>query len=89
MQAVEQLPLVFVDALDLNVKNGRGVDIDAVVLFQNLGQLQFVLLLGFLDRALEARVLGPLLQLRQVLQVNGPGFTDFLKFIKCPVAKKV
>lgn len=79
VQAVEQLPLVFMNALDLDVKNGRRVDIDAVVLLQDLGQLHFVLLLGFLDGALEASVLGPLLQLLEVLQVHGPCFSNFLK----------
>jgi hypothetical protein len=80
VQAVEQLPLVFVNALDLDVKNGRRVDVDTVVLLQNFGQLHFVLLLGFLNGALEASVLGPLLQLLEVLQVHGPGFSNFLQF---------
>lgn len=44
MQAVEQLPLVLVDSLDLNVKHGIGVDLHFVVLLQVCGELQLVFL---------------------------------------------
>lgn len=34
MQAVQQLPLVLMDSLDLNIEHGRRVDFDLVALLQ-------------------------------------------------------
>jgi len=44
MQAVQQLPLVLMDSLDLNIKHGRRVDLDLVLLLQVGCKLQLVLL---------------------------------------------
>lgn len=44
MQAVEQLPLVLVDPLDLNVEHGVGVDLHLVVLLKIGRKLKLVLL---------------------------------------------
>lgn len=44
MQAVQQLPLVLVDSLDLDVKHGVGVDLDFVVLLKVHSKLHLVLL---------------------------------------------
>lgn len=44
MQAVEQLPLVLMDSLDLDVKHGVGVDLHLVVLLQVRCELQLVFL---------------------------------------------
>lgn len=78
VEAVEQLALVLVDALDLDVEDRAGIDLDAVVALENLRQSHLVLLLDFDDGALERRVLGKLLQLRELLQVYRPVASDFL-----------
>lgn len=39
VQAVEQLPLVLVDPLDVDVKDGGWVDLHPVLLLQVLGKL--------------------------------------------------
>ena len=44
MQAVEELPLVLMDSLDLNVEHGVRVDFHLVVLFQVHSKLQLVFL---------------------------------------------
>lgn len=44
MQAVQQLPLVLMDSLDLNIEHGRRVDLDLVLLLQVGCKLQLVLL---------------------------------------------
>lgn len=44
MQAVEKLPLVLVDSLDLDVKHGVGVDLHLIMLLKVCGKLQLVFL---------------------------------------------
>lgn len=44
MQAIQQLPLVLMDSLDLNIKHGRRIDLDLVLLLQIGCKLQLVLL---------------------------------------------
>lgn len=44
VQTVEQLPLVFVDPLHLDVKDGLWVHLHLAVLLQEGGELQLVLL---------------------------------------------
>lgn len=44
MQTVEQLPLVFMDPLHLDVKQGAGIDLHLIVFLQMGGKLHLVLL---------------------------------------------
>ena len=46
VQAVEQLPLVLVDPLDVHVEHGGRVDLHAVLPLQVLGELLLVVLAG-------------------------------------------
>ena len=48
VQAVEQLPLVLVDPLDVHVEHGGRVDLHAVLPLQVLGELLLVVLRGTL-----------------------------------------
>lgn len=78
VQAVEQLALVLVDALDLDVEHGGGVDAYSVVTLQHGCQAQLVLLLHRHNGALEVRIGGPALELLQLFQMHGPVFSDLL-----------
>lgn len=44
MQAIEELPFVFVDSLDMHIKHRRSVDLHFVLCLQIGGELQLVLL---------------------------------------------
>lgn len=44
VQAVEQLPLVLVDPLHVHVEHGRRVDLHPVLLLQQQGELELVVL---------------------------------------------
>ena len=46
MQAVHQLALVLVDPFHLHVENGIHVDVDPILLLQQVGQSNFILLSG-------------------------------------------
>ena len=47
VQEIEQLPLIFVDPLDLHIEQSAGVDVQPEAIPNNAGQRQFV---GALDR---------------------------------------
>ncbi len=49
MQTVEQLPLIFVDPLHLDIKDGVRVHLHLDVLLQEGGELQLALLYGDRD----------------------------------------
>lgn len=67
VQAVKKLALVFVDAFDLDIEHGCGVDAHSVVALQHGGQAQLVLLLHRHYGALKVGVGGPAFQLCQLL----------------------
>ena len=78
VQAVKQLTFVLVDTLNLDIEDRGRIDFDAIVVLENFGQLHLILLLDFHDGTLEIRILGPLFQLYQLFQVNGPFTANFL-----------
>ena len=69
---VQQLALVFVDALDLHVEDGVGIDHDSGLVADGAGQLQLVLALDLLERGAKFRIFGPRLQVAQTAQVGDP-----------------
>ena len=73
MQQVQELALVLVQALDLHVEDGVGRDVQPVALGpDHRGE---VLLVGVLDGhelALETRVVGPLLELAELVEIAHP-----------------
>jgi len=78
VKAVEKLAFVFVDTFHLDIKNRGRVHFDAIILLQQGGQPQLVILLYFLDSSLERWVLREGLQVGQLLQMDGPFLADFL-----------
>ena len=69
MQDIQELPLVLVQALDLNVKDGPGIYLDAVVLQDVVGQADLILVLDvqeFLPGLLVVRVDAQLLHAGEV-----------------------
>ena len=78
VQHVEQLALVLVDALDLHVEQGAGVQRDVQVLLHPLGQPVLVLLLGMAEGGHERRLRGHGAQGFELGQVAPPAFAQAL-----------
>ena len=78
VEDVEQLPLVLVDPLDLDVKQTARIHLDPRHLLEILGQLVLVVLLHLHHLVLEPGVLGPLLQLLELVQMNRPVVSNLL-----------
>ena len=78
VQHVEQLALVFVDALHLHVEHRIGVDHDAHVLLDPVGQPQFVFALRVPERPGEGRLRRHRLQRFELHQVAPPALADTL-----------
>ena len=76
VQDVEQLPLVFVNPLDLHVEEGVGVDPDAGAVVDQAPQPLLVGLLDAPELFLKGRVPGPGLQLPQLIEVGDPAVAD-------------
>jgi hypothetical protein len=76
VQHVEQLPLVFVDALDLHVEQGIGIDLDAQPLADDLRQARLVVALDAHEGVAEGGVVGQRRQLPQLVEVLEPALAD-------------
>ena len=76
VEDVQELALVFVDALDLHIEERVGIDIDTLRCLEVLGEAFLVLLLDGHEFLLELGVLGELLELAQVVEVLDPAFAD-------------
>ena len=71
---VERLAFVLVDTLNLHVEQGLRVDFDAQLFFDVIGQALFVVLLHFGKFGLYFFVVGQLVQLGEVVEVQAPIF---------------
>lgn len=67
---------------NLNVKEGGGIDGDAVLLLKILGHFHLILLLDRLDGSLETGIIGQFLQLSELVQVGDPILADVLSNTK-------
>ena len=75
-QRIEQLPLVFVDALDLTIEDRVRIDRLAGCRFEPLGKLRFRLPLRFEDRVAKPLVIGQFLELAQLAEISNPSVAD-------------
>ena len=76
MQHVEQLALVFVDALDLDIKQRIRVDRDIKSLLNDFRELYLVDAFDRTERVAELGIVGQFAQLGQLTQVAYPAFAD-------------
>ena len=76
VQHVQELPLVFVDALDLYVKEGFGVHFDAEFVFDVLSKATFVFEFDAADFRAEGGIFFERVEFCQLLKVAAPVFTD-------------
>ena len=76
VQHVQELPLVFVDALDLYVKEGFGVHFDAEFVFDVLSEAAFVFEFDATDFGAEGGIFFERVEFCQLLKVAAPVFTD-------------
>ena len=75
-QGVEKLPLVFVDALDLAIKDGVRIHGLPGGGFEPLGELSFGLALGLAEVVAKAPVVGQRFELAQLGQVGDPAVAN-------------
>ena len=90
VQDVEQLALVFVDAFDLYVEDGFGVDADAEVFFDPRGKAAFVVVFDGHHGLLEVFVVRECVQLRELGEIGAPAGADVFveEFGKAGVGKR-
>jgi len=77
VEDVQELALVFVNTLDLHVKERIGIDVHVLRCLEVLGEAFLVLLLDGHEFLLESGVLGELFELLQIIQVLDPRITNF------------
>ena len=77
-QRVQQLPLVFVDALDLAVEDRVGIDAHAGRRLEPFAQTRLGLALGVADGVAKAGVVGERRELRELGEVGDPAVADRL-----------
>ena len=73
---VQRLPLVFVDALDLHVEDGTGIDVGAGGLANDISQTDFVLLLDGEELTAERGVVGEALKFAEAADIGDPFVAD-------------
>ncbi len=76
VKQVEQLALVFVNALDMDVEHGLPIDLDAQVLVDEGGQALFVVLLDGAEGAAEGSVVRQRGKALQLVQIGDPVLAD-------------
>ncbi len=76
VQHVQELPLVFVNALDLHVEQRAGIHVQPGLGFQLAGEPDLVGELHGAPFLLERRVVGKCLQLLEFVEVSGPAVAD-------------
>ena len=74
LEDIEQLPLVFVDALDLDVEQRRRIDLDAEALADQPRQRQLVVVLDVAELLLEGIVAGAGLEPLEAREIVEHGF---------------
>ena len=72
MQHVQQLPLVFVNALDLQIEQRIGIEVRFRVMREALHEPQFVLPLRFTEGVDESAVAAQIAQLLELEQIAAP-----------------
>jgi hypothetical protein len=77
-KGVEQLPLVFVDALDLAVKDGVRIDHLPADLLEPVGELHLGFALGAKERLLEIRIRGQRFEPAQFVEIDDPALVNCL-----------
>src|SRR6202034_2557960 len=75
-QSIEQLALVFVDALDLAIENRVRIDGDICVPFDPVGEARLALVLAPLNARKERRVLRQRSKLLQLRKVRDPAVAN-------------
>ena len=78
MQRVEQLPLVFVDALDLHVEQPAGSMCTPVSSLSSCASRALLRALHREEASCERRIVGEQLQLAQAIEVGDPAVADAL-----------
>ena len=72
---VHKLTLVFVDSLDLDIKEGVGIDADPAALLNQSSQTSLVILLDLHPGSNELRIIGKLGNVLQLIQMAEPRLT--------------
>ncbi|MFM1942435.1 MAG: hypothetical protein RI897_1417 [Verrucomicrobiota bacterium] len=76
MEDVEVLAFVFVEAFDLDIEEGGGVDFDACALVDDLGEVLFVGEFDFAPGVAELEVFGEGFEFLELAEVFDPIFAD-------------
>ena len=71
------LTLVFVQALDMHIEEGRWIDGNAAVSLDDSGQIEFVGVLDIHEIRLELRIVGEAFQAAKFVQIGFPAMPDF------------
>ena len=77
MEQIQVLTLVFVQALDLHVEEGRWIHRDCAISLDDSGKIELVDLLDIHEICLELRVVGETFQGAELVEISLPTMSDF------------